>query len=108
MPSNNSDTTPLTRRAIDLCLDGHDFSEIATRLGVDRPTAIELVQKALAVLPDLQETEKDAIIALEQIRLDALQLPLFMRLENNGDLDTIEPILEIMDRRAKILDLYIH
>jgi hypothetical protein len=106
MTKTDRNVTPIQRRAINLRLDGLDFDEIAYRLGVDRTTAIEHVQEELEKLPDLQENEKFIIIELERIRLDALQLPLFLRLEKDGDLDTIGPILDIMDRRARLLTLY--
>jgi len=100
-------TNPVPRSAIDLRLDGLSFEEIATALGVDCATAIELIQLALVFLPGLREVEKDAIMLLELQRLDALQFALFARLKT-GDLDVINPTLEVMDRRARLLGLYSH
>ncbi|MCB1686879.1 MAG: hypothetical protein KDI33_00220 [Halioglobus sp.] len=97
------------RQAIDLRLDGLSFDEIGERLHVDRAEAIALTQAALATLPDDiledEKTELWAIKAMERLRLDALQIPIWRRAEE-GDLEAIDRVLEIMDRRARLLNLY--
>ena len=94
----------LSRSIINLRLDGLSFDEIAYKLGMETATAIGHAGMALVVLPCLIEDEITAIRSLEYMRLDALLANVFQKAEA-GDLEAVGRVFEIMDRRAKLVDL---
>jgi DNA-binding Lrp family transcriptional regulator len=87
--------------ALQLRSQGLTYREIAARLGINESTAHRRVQRALEAIPF---EEVNDYRALEQIRLDALQLAIWDK-AMSGDLRAIDRVLAIAQRRAKLLGL---
>ena len=90
-------------KAVELAVQGRSYDFIANEIGVSsRGNAWRIVQKAL----------RDRVVAgvnelrdVELARLDALQATAWPRAAT-GDLASIDVILRIMDKRARLLGLH--
>ena len=80
---------------------GHSFREIAEMLNINTSTAYRRVQNALVAVP---YELVDELRTLEGLRLDELHAAIW---ENaiNGDLRSVDRVLAIMKRRAKLYGL---
>ena len=80
---------------------GHSFREIAEMLNINTSTAYSRVQNALVAVP---YELVDELRTLEGLRLDELHAAIW---ENaiNGDLRSVDRVLAIMKRRAKLYGL---
>jgi hypothetical protein len=88
--------------ALSLRLAGKTFAEIAAELGYsDKSGARNAVMAALR--ENVAEPNAE-MRALELSRLDALQAALWTK-ATNGDLGSVDRVLKLMERRAKILGL---
>lgn len=83
---------------------GASYRQIGERLGVSECQAWRDVDRALAALAKLTETEAEKLRALEMARLDAMLLPVLQQAKQ-GHLGAIDRVLRIMERRAKLLGL---
>lgn len=93
------------KQAWELRLAGHTYAEIGAELGVSSQRAHVYVTQVQAQTQQRCNEEAETLRALELERLDAVQMPLWDRVES-GDLRAIDALLKIMDRRAKLLGLY--
>jgi hypothetical protein len=89
-------------RALELRKAGATFEQIAQQVGYSgRSKAYEAVQKALR---DVTIDDAEEVLALELQRLDAMQMGLWGK-ARVGDVQAVNALLRIMDRRAKYLGL---
>lgn len=86
-------------------LMGATFDQIATRLGTNRETARLDVAHVLNELNAENKAEIEALRAMENQRLDVLQLAFFPSAER-ADLDAANIVLKVSDRRCKLNGLY--
>ena len=91
-------------RALQLRKEGANFDQIAEELGMSRSAAHKTVQRAIAELATLAETEVAEIRALESARLDELQHAVWPQAVA-GDLPALDRVIRIMERRARLLGL---
>jgi len=91
-------------KALDLRKAGLTYQAIGDRLGISRQAAHKLVKAAVdAVKADSAESASD-LIAIESQRLDHMQVALWSS-AMKGDPKSIDRILRIMERRARLLGL---
>jgi hypothetical protein len=93
-----------TLTAFDMKLQGCRNEDIANALGLSVETVRTRIYDELAVITEEVETSREMFRALEVARLEMLQTGLWTK-ATNGDLDAIDRVLKIMDRRSKLLGL---
>lgn len=91
-------------RALQLRKEGANFDQIAEELGMSRSAAHKTVQRAIAELATLAETEVAELRALESARLDELHQAVWPQAVA-GDLPALDRVIRIMERRARLLGL---
>lgn len=92
------------QQAIALRVEGNTFDQIAAALGCTRSAAWKMVQREIDEI--VRDTRADAaeLRALELARLDDAQRAIWDRVED-GHLPSIDRLLRISERRAKLLGL---
>ena len=103
---SSASATTLQRRAIRLRLDGLSLDAVGESLAVPRVVAVGHLIEALKRIPEPIEVEACPIQALERLRLDALQVPLWPRAES-GDIEAMKLVLEIIELRARLAGIYV-
>ncbi len=92
------------RRALELRKEGWSFDQIADMMNITRAAASRAVQTALAnIRKDCSELAED-VVSMELSRLDEL-LIVAQALAKAGNLEAIDRVLKIQERRAKYLGL---
>lgn len=89
------------KQSLTLRLSGMTYAEIAENLGVSNYTAWQDVNQALA---DIPKSEADQLREEEVGRLDRMQRAVWDA-ALAGDLQAMQTVLKIVDRRAKLLGL---
>ncbi len=92
------------RIALDLRRAGHGYQSIADRLGVSVSTAHGYVSDAMAESRAQIEADAAEIKAEEISRLDGMLCGLW-DLATSGDVQAVDRVLRIMERRSKLLGL---
>ena len=92
------------RRSVALRKEGLSYQAIADELGMARSSVHHTVGKAMATLEKEIEGEARLLGALEMERLDNLQVAIWSR-AMEGHLGSVDRVLKIMDRRARLLGL---
>lgn len=90
--------------ALDLRLKGMSYREIAKEMGVHSGTAHGYVQVAIKVIQEKYTEKAEALVILEQQKLDRLEVGL-IESARKGDIKAATVLLKIMERRAKLLGL---
>jgi hypothetical protein len=90
--------------ALDLRKSGLTFRKIGQRMGVTEQRAHRIVTEELARLNAKRAEDAAAVTRLEAERLDAILAVLWPKVEK-GDLPSIDRVLSIMARRAKLLGI---
>src|SRR5262245_34596354 len=90
--------------ALELREKGLTFREIGARMGVSRPRAFQLVSEELARVNARRAEQAAEITRLELLRLDALHRVAWKK-AMRGHLPSIDRVLGIMARRARLLGL---
>ena len=93
--------TERRRRALELRAAGATFEAIANALGYSRAGAYKAVTKALR---DTLQEPADEVRRLELRRLDAVLGPAYTA-ARGGDLQALDRVLKVMERRARLLGL---
>jgi DNA-binding CsgD family transcriptional regulator len=88
-------------RALDMRKAGATYQQIANTLNVSRPAAYKMVARSLH---EMKAEHVDEVRQLELTRLDALVLALWKQ-ALAGDVQVVDRVLKIMDRRAAYLGL---
>lgn len=102
MPKLDPERKERIRKAIELRKGGATYQQIANQLGYsDRGSAYNAVKGELNKLNRESATQ---LRDLEVGRLDAMLLGIWQQAKNS-DLPSIDRVLKIMDRRAKLLGL---
>ncbi len=94
----------LQEQAIELRRSGLGFVDIGTKLGIGKSTAHRLVEAGMADARAQITASADDLKAQELSRLDGLLLKLYPSAAN-GDLQAIDRVIKIGERRAKLLGL---
>lgn len=84
--------------ALSLRRTGLSYSKVGERLKITEQGAYQLVSRGLKAMATELSSE---IVQLERIRLDDLLAAIWTRVER-GDLDAIDRVLKIAERRAKL------
>ena len=90
--------------AISLRRAGQSFAQIGQTLGITKQSAHNLVKTALDRLADETREITEQWRALEADRLDCLQMAAWDK-AMEGHLPSVDRVLKIMERRAKLLAL---
>lgn len=103
--SRNPDKATVTSnetKAVELRTAGMPYAEIAHTLGMAGPSsAYRMVMRALA---QNQSEEVEELRMVEGARLDCMQQSVWQRAVD-GDLSSIDRVLKIMERRARLFGL---
>lgn len=92
-------------RAYELRKAGWPYTAIGIELGVPHNTARDWVIRVLDSLEADEARSLDAVRRMELERLDAMLAGIWKRATETGELDAINTILRLMERRAKLLGL---
>lgn len=99
---SETETGERRRRALELRKAGYGYQEIADQLGISNPgNAYRIVQNALKAT---YREPADEVRKLELERLDRLMRAIWEQ-AIEGDGDSIDRILRLMSRRARLLGL---
>ncbi len=90
--------------ALELRRAGHGYQEIANRLGCSLSTAHGYIKEAMAEARVQIDADAAELKAEEYSRLDGMLAALWDAAKL-GDLQAIDRVLKIMERRAKLLGL---
>ena len=90
--------------AISLRREGQSFTQIGQALGITKQSAHHLIKTALDRLADETREITAQWRALEADRLDCLQVAAWDK-AMEGHLPSVDRVLKIMERRAKLLAL---
>ncbi len=107
MATRGSDLTSAQRRekAVALRILGQSYQKIGEMLGVSKVAAFKMVQKELARARAKTEEDVAALREVDLQRLDqilAAMMPAAVK-PNNPDVQVIDRVLKVMERRAKML-----
>lgn len=91
-------------RAVAMRRRGSTYEAIGRALDITRQSAHELVKRAMQRAAGELREEASEALALELARLDAMQRVAW-RIARTGDLQAIDRVLRISERRAKLLGL---
>lgn len=91
--------------AIDMRMEGHTYEEIGSALGTDRAAAYRLVKRTLDNLNKANADNVESMRNLDLMRLDQLQQAIWHQAVVLGDIQSIQTILKIIERRAKLAGL---
>lgn len=91
--------------AIDMRMEGHSYEEIGSALGTDRAAAYRLVKRVLDGLNKTNSDNVEHMRNLDLMRLDQLQQGIWHQAVELGDIPSIQTVLKIMERRAKLAGL---
>lgn len=96
------DQAILDTEALRLRSSGKTYQKIADQLGVTKATAYNRVQRALAAIPyeaveEYRRIEGDRLDAMLEVALTSVLI--------DGKVHNVERVIQIMDRRAKMLGL---
>ncbi len=94
----------LRREALYLRNTGASFAAIGKTLGVSKSAAFKAVNTALQALRDEIKEQAGLLQSQEADRLDQLQLGIWSD-ATRGNLQAIQTVLKIMERRARLLGL---
>jgi hypothetical protein len=92
------------RRAIELRREGLSYQVIADQLGMAKSSVHNTVGKAMSCLKESIAGETRVLVVMEMDRLDTMQAAIWGQ-AMDGHLGSIDRLLKIMDRRAKLLGL---
>jgi DNA-binding CsgD family transcriptional regulator len=92
------------RQALDLRRGGLRYREIGEALGCSLSAAYGAVSRALSRIAAETDERAEELRALELVRLDALLRPMFEK-AIAGDLQAVDRVLRIGERRARLLGL---
>jgi hypothetical protein len=90
--------------ALELRLAGHSYAEIGGRMGVSAPRAFKLVSDELARLNGRRAEAAAEVTRVELERLDRLLAAVWPKAVQ-GDLPSMDRVLSIMQRRARLLGI---
>ena len=91
-------------QVLELRTEGKSVRQIADELGCSPGTVMADLNHALNQYQESLAEHTEAMVSLELQRLDCLQVGLW-ELAINGDCASVDRVLKIMDRRAKLLGL---
>lgn len=91
-------------QAFDLRMKGHSFRDIGRKLGISHTAAHKHVQKGLENLARTTEDKANMLMLMEVARIDRLHQGCWDD-AINGDLQAIDLVLKLMERRAKLFGL---
>lgn len=94
----------LQEKAIDLRRAGVGFVEIGQKLGVSKSTAHRMVEAGMESARAQITASSDDLKAQELSRLDGMLLKLYPKAAK-GDVQAIDRVIKIGERRAKLLGL---
>ena len=94
----------LQAKAVDLRRSGLGFVEIGDRLGIGKSTAHRLIDEGMASARAQIVASVDELRAEEVSRLDGMLAKLYP-LAAEGDVQAIDRVIKIGERRAKLLGL---
>ena len=101
--ARTADRAELAQKALVLRRAGATYEQIARELKLsNRSIAFKLVQGAIA---DIPREEAQECLSLELERLDAMLRGGLFEKARVGDLNAVDRVLRIMDRRARYLGL---
>ena len=92
------------QQSMALRLSGLTYHEIGDKLHISHTTASRAVRKTLKRLNEESRELAQELVALESMRLDALQAACWEQ-AMAGDLPAVGVVLKIMERRARLLGL---
>ena len=91
-------------QALELRRSGRSYSEIAQKLGISKSRAHELVRTGIDGARAQVAGSSDELLALELSRLDGLLAKVYP-MAAQGDLQAVDRVLKICERRARLLGL---
>lgn len=94
----------LQEKAIDLRRAGVGFVEIGQKLGISKSTAHRMVEAGMESARAQITASSDDLKAQELSRLDGMLLKLYPKAAK-GDVQAIDRVIKIGERRAKLLGL---
>jgi hypothetical protein len=91
-------------KALELRKGGKTFRQIGEEMGVSEPRAFQIIDRELERLNKRRAQSAEAVTRLELERLDTM-LAACGEKAKGGDLNAIDRVLKITERRAKLLGL---
>lgn len=91
-------------QALELRRAGMSYREIAARIGIGKSRAHQLVSAGLEDAKHQVDASRDELLAEELFRLDGMLQKLYPKAVD-GDLQAVDRVLKIGERRAKLLGL---
>lgn len=88
----------LTRQCLELRLAGANLEAIGRQVGLHKSNVSRRIKDALA---DIPAAEADALRAIENERLDGMQVAIWSRVRK-GDLGAIDRAIRISERRSRL------
>ena len=88
----------LTRQCLELRLAGANLEAIGRQVGLHKSNVSRRIKDALA---DIPAAEADALRAIENERLDGMQVAIWTRVRK-GDLGAIDRAIRISERRSRL------
>lgn len=88
----------LTRQCLELRLAGANLEAIGRQVGLHKSNVSRRIKDALA---DIPAAEADALRAIENERLDGMQVAIWSRVRQ-GDLGAIDRAIRISERRSRL------
>lgn len=95
------DSRELERQAFEMRKAGHSYASISAATGVTRQAAHAAVTRVLKKLSEETNADAEHVRALELDRLDAILAGIWSA-AIGGDVDAIDRVLRIMQRRAAL------
>ena len=110
MAAGNKTSTARARKlkhqaqALDLRRAGHSYAQISAKIGISKSSAHQLVQVGLEDARMQISASADQLRSEEIARLDGMLTKLYPRAKM-GDVQAVDRVLKIGERRAKLLGL---
>jgi hypothetical protein len=91
-------------KALDLRRAGHSYAQISGRLGISKSSAHQLVQAGLEDSRRQISASADELRSEELARLDGMLAKVYPKAAR-GDVQAVDRVLKIAERRARLLGL---
>lgn len=98
MDRQEAKSQELTRQCLELRLAGANLEAIGRQVGLHKSNVSRRIKDALA---DIPAAEADALRAIENERLDGMQVAIWSRVRQ-GDLGAIDRAIRISERRSRL------
>lgn len=105
MPGNEVTQANMRLQIVDMRRSGASHRQIAQHLGINQSRVTKIINTELNKIAKATLSTAEHLQAIEIERLDRLQMSVW-RSAAEGDLESIQTVLKIIDLRAKISGIY--